>query len=259
MPINFHASSNRNSYADRHADDSWKRFVSALVEIPGKEVADIACGGGIYSIAFAELGAAHVTGVDFSQGMLEAARAFSRDYPTISFQEGNALATGLPSASVDVILERALTHHLKIEELPIAFAEARRLLKPGGTLLIQNRTPKDCQLPGSATNPRGYFFERFPRLLEIEIGRRPDNETIQGALKQAGFTQIGEHHLLEHKEIFPDFEALAQNIRSRKGRSILHDLSDAELAELVAYMRERYQRHTGPIEETCWWTVWSAK
>lgn len=259
MPINFHAAKNRNSYTDRVADTSWKRFIGNFVEVEGKEVADIGCGGGIYSIAFAEMGAAHVIGVDFSREILSAAREYCQEYPSITFQQGSALVSGLPANSIDIILERALTHHLKAEELPDCFAEALRVLRPDGTLLVQNRTPEDCRLAGNATNPRGYFFECFPRLLDIEVGRRPDSATMQDALHKGGFTQIQEHHLLEHKETFDNFTALAETIRMRKGRSILHELSDGELETLISYMGECYRDHQGPIEEMCWWTVWSAQ
>lgn len=62
MPINFHGEENRLSYANRKADQSWIDFVGRLVEIKGKKVLEIGCGGGIYCKAMAELGAASVTG-----------------------------------------------------------------------------------------------------------------------------------------------------------------------------------------------------
>lgn len=42
--------------------------------IEGKRVLDLGCGPGHYSIALARAGAAHVTGIDFAQGMIDRAR-----------------------------------------------------------------------------------------------------------------------------------------------------------------------------------------
>ena len=104
MPIDFHDEKNRHSYAQREADRSWREAIQELVHVTGRAVLDIGCGGGIYSRALAEMGAAHVTGVDFSQEMLAAATEYSRDYPQIRFVAGNALDTGLPGEEYDLIL-----------------------------------------------------------------------------------------------------------------------------------------------------------
>ncbi|SDN00730.1 hypothetical protein [Paenibacillus jilunlii] len=48
----------------------------------------------------------------------------------------------------------------------------------------------------------------------------------------------------------------------RKGRSILHELTDNELVELVSFMKERLgtvQPTVQPIEEKDRWTVWVAE
>ena len=66
MPIDFHAAENRYTYARRQVDSAWKEMVQDMVAVQGKQVADIGCGGGLYTAAFAEMGAGEVTGVDFS-------------------------------------------------------------------------------------------------------------------------------------------------------------------------------------------------
>ncbi len=262
MPINFHEKRNRQSYALREADRSWREAIQEMVNVSGLNVLDIGSGGGIYSRALAEMGAAHVTGVDFSQEMLEEARAQSQGYAQVEFVSGNALATGLPGEEYDLIVERALIHHLAQADLEEAFREAFRLLRPGGTLLIQDRTPEDILLPGSKRHIRGYFFERYPRLMRKEIERRPELDLVLQALNHAGFVRTNAEKLWETRARYPDLAALAEDLLNRTGRSILHELSDAELQDLVDFIRQEVQSQLRPGEEIVEedrWTVWSGK
>ena len=262
MPIDFHAEKNRESYALREADQSWREAIQELVNVAGRNVLDIGSGGGIYSRALLEMGAAHVTGVDFSEEMLGAAAENSRDYKEIHYVVGNALDTGLPSEEYDLILERALIHHLAHADLERAFREAFRLLLPGGMLLVQDRTPEDCLLPGSKTNIRGYFFSRYPRLIRKEVERRPEMDTVLQAMQRAGFSRINSQKLWETHARYPNIDALAQDLLNRTGRSILHDLTDTELQDLVDSIREQLQGQIKPQEEITEedrWTVWSAR
>jgi ubiquinone/menaquinone biosynthesis C-methylase UbiE len=258
VPIDFHAAQNRYTYASREADPAWRQAISKIVAVNGKNALDIGGGGGIYIKALAQMGATHVTGVDFSREMLLGAQEYCQGYDNITFKVGSALATGLPDEQYDFVLERALTHHLKPEELPTCFAEARRLLRSGGVFIVQNRTPQDCSLPGDTTHLRGYYFERYPRLLTREIARRPDSATMFAALQQAGFHTIEERKLWETVKVYPDITALANELLARTGRSILHELSDDELCSLVDYIRERFTNYDQQIVEQGRWTLWIA-
>jgi ubiquinone/menaquinone biosynthesis C-methylase UbiE len=165
VPIDFRDPANRRTYSGREADTSWRDAAVALVDPAGARVVDIGCGGGTYVRAWHELGAATVTGVDSSAPILEAAEASNGHLPGVSFRRGDAAATGLDADCADVVFERALIHH--VPDLDSVAAEAARILRPGGVLLIQDRTPEDVAQPGSATQPRGWFFDVFPRLLDV--------------------------------------------------------------------------------------------
>lgn len=182
MGIDFHDQHNQGTYATRSADEGWVQAVARTVDLHGRRVADIGCGGGIYSTAMAQYGAGRVVGVDFSARMVADAqqRAETLGVANVEFRQGTAERTGLPSGSADIVLQRALVHHL--DSLPEAFAEARRLLDDGGVLLVQDRTIDDILLPPSPEHLRGWFFEQFPRLIEIEARRRPSAEQIEAAL-----------------------------------------------------------------------------
>jgi ubiquinone/menaquinone biosynthesis C-methylase UbiE len=254
MTIDFHAEANRTTYARRDADAGWAEAMRGLLDPAGKRVADIGCGGGIYSQAWRALGAADVVGVDFSAQMVAAAREHAASQAGLAFRQGDAANTGLPAHERNIVFERALIHHLDRYE-PV-FAEAHRLLVPGGRLIVQDRTPADVSLPGTAEHPRGWFFERFPKLLAIETGRRPTGETVERALQATGFKDVRSLTLWEVRRTYTSIDEFDRDLAARTGRSILHALDDGELRQLIDFIRARIG--PPPIVEKDRWTIWSA-
>jgi SAM-dependent methyltransferase len=254
MPIDFHAEANRRTYSDRRVDESWRTAVLRLVDPRSADVVDVGCGGGTYTRAWHELGAGTVTGVDFSEPILAAAREGHGDLPGVAFHQGDAAGTGLPEGCADVVFERALIHH--VPDLAAVAREAARLLRPGGVLLVQDRTPDDVAEPGSPEHPRGWLFEVFPRLLDVENARRPTAEEVAAALAAAGLTDVETHSLWEVRRRHADREEYLAEIAARTGRSILHELDDEELATLGAELRRRLT--DGPLVERDRWTIWRA-
>lgn len=255
MPIDFHAPSNRHTYAGRAADESWRRAMREITDPAGLDVVDVGCGGGTYSQAWLDLGAARVTGVDFSAEMLAAATEAAAGEERLRFVQGDATATGLPDGAADVVFARALIHHVADHG---AFArEARRLLRPGGLCIVQDRTADDVRRPGSPSHPRGWFFERFPRLLDVELGRRPQAAALAGELRGAGFADVSVRSLWEVRQVHPDREAFLAEISERRGRSLLHELDDEELEALVDHLRDRLPDE--PVTDADRWTLWVAR
>ena len=255
MPIDFADPANSRTYSGRDADPGWAELIGQLVEPAGAVVVDIGCGGGTYTRAWSQLGARRVVGVDSSAPLLASAREDHGALPGVEFVEGDAAATGLPDGEADVVFERALVHH--IADLGPLIAEARRLLRPGGTYLVQDRTPDDVAVPGSPEHPRGWLFEVFPRLLEIENGRRRGADALAGEMVAGGFSEVTTSPLREVRRRHASREDYLAEIRTRTGRSILHDLDDLELDHLVAELRRRLP--DGPLAEQDRWTLWSAR
>jgi ubiquinone/menaquinone biosynthesis C-methylase UbiE len=255
MTINFHSQANKATYTGRAASDEWRRCISELAEIRDRTVADIGCGGGIYARALVELGAAYVFAVDFSTVMLEAAREHCTGIEAISFHHGTADATGLDDKLCDLVLERALIHH--VNAYAQNFSEIRRILRPGGVFIVQDRTMEDVLQPPSAEHIRGYFFEAFPRLRETEMARRPDGKKVRQALETSGFCRVRTRSLWETRQVYANMTALGEDILRRQGRSILHALTDDELHRLVHYLQERMPE--GPLVEKDRWTLWVAE
>ncbi|MCC8368332.1 class I SAM-dependent methyltransferase [Xenorhabdus sp. PB61.4] len=256
MAIDFNAKENRHTYLGRDAQQEWYDIIHSLTEPKGKDIADIGCGGGIYSRAWANLGAKSITCVDFSDQMLADAAENTQELKNITLKKGNALHTGLPANSQDIIFERALIHHISEEDRVICFAEANRLLRSGGIYILQDRTVQDVNLPGSPEHIRGYIFDVYPHLRDFENQRRPDTHNVINGFKEVGFRHVNTLSFLEKRATYNNFSQLADDFRLRKGRSILHELSDKEIAYLVDYIENTLPSLTNIVEND-YWTIWT--
>jgi len=248
----------KDTYTKRNADDSWKKLIKQYVDVRNKSVTDIGCGGGIYSIALSELGAQNVIGIDQSENMLEGAMGNCKEYQNIKFQIGSATETNLKSEEVDVVLERALIHHIKEKDLKNCFNEVKRILKENGQFIIQDRTIEDCLLKGSSEHIRGYFLEFFPKLVEKDISRRHDSIKVNENLIEAGFKEVKEITFWEYRKTYYSKNELKEEILSRNGRSILFFLNDNELDVLADKINEKVSEKF-PIIEKERWTIWIAR
>ena len=256
MAIDFHSGDSKHIYTGRSSHVSWYNFVSQFVDFRGRTAADIGCGGGIYSKTMVELGATQVQAVDFSDSILAGAVENCAGYPQICFGMGEAYDTELPTESCDIVLERALIHHLDC--LLKNFKEVFRILRPDGCCIVQDRTTENILSPPSAQHIRGHFYSVFPRLRELESKRRPTSDAVVTDLTASGFLGIEAHTFWEIRKVHEDFASLAQELSSRTGRSILHELGDAEIQRLIEAIRRSCEFEM-PIVERDSWTVWIAR
>ena len=119
--------------ARRLVDALW----SALDLAPGVRVADVPCGAGRHSLAFAERGA-RVTGVDLSPLMLRCAAEACRSLPVPpSFVRGDLRRVPLTGGFQLVVNIFSSIGYFEDEAgNRVAFAELARLLAPGGVLVM---------------------------------------------------------------------------------------------------------------------------
>ena len=173
---------------------------------PGMQLLDVACGTGLMTLAAARIlgSAATITGVDPSEGMLAVAR---RRLPA-RFVAGRAEALPVPDGSFDFLtMGYALRH---VSDLRTTFEEFRRVLRPGGRVLILEVT-KPANRVGAFLF-RVYFQRVFPFLARL-FTRSPDTgammlyfwetmdacvrpEAVLQELRAAGFTQVARQRML---------------------------------------------------------------
>jgi len=101
-------------------------------------VADLGCGTGGLLEALSPF-VASVVGVDSSAAMLSAARKRTARLPNVRLERGAMEALPLDDASLDAALVVLVLHHLP--EPARALAEAARVLRPGGRLVVMDMQP----------------------------------------------------------------------------------------------------------------------
>ena len=115
---------------------SWAAWARALGHLlPPLDVADIGCGEGYLTLEAARW-ARTVTGIDRSDDVLERAKSIGlrRGVTNVEWKKGDFARLPLRDASVDVALLSQVLHHAGDPER--AVAEAVRILRPGGRLLV---------------------------------------------------------------------------------------------------------------------------
>jgi arsenite methyltransferase len=100
---------------------------------PGEQVLDVGSGPGFLAAEMAqEVGPdGRVAGVDPSDSMLALARQRTAE---AEFQPGGALELPFADASFDVVVSTQVLEY--VEDVASALSEARRVLRPGGRLLV---------------------------------------------------------------------------------------------------------------------------
>ncbi len=115
-----------------------------------KDIVDLGCSVGMSTFTLQEtFPDAHLTGVDLSPYFLAVAayRTAQRRQKTAQFSDpawihASAEATGLPSASYDLVSACLMFHELPQVAACEILREARRLLRPDGYLAIMDMNPK---------------------------------------------------------------------------------------------------------------------
>ena len=104
----------------------------------GDRILDVGCGTGYFVRMLAEIAGAQgsVVGVDAAPEMIAHASSRSRSAANVSFEVGSAGALSFPAASFDVVVSSLTMHHVAPAEQLAAVQEMRRVLRPGGALLI---------------------------------------------------------------------------------------------------------------------------
>jgi SAM-dependent methyltransferase len=154
-------------------------------------ICDLGCGPG-QTAAYLHMRGTNVFGLDLSPGMIEQAR---RLHPDITFEQGDMRALKLDTDSLGGIVAFYCIIHIPRGEVTDVLQELKRVLKPGGRLLVgfhrgQGVLHRD-ELWGKAVSLDFTLFEA---------------EEMNGYLQEAGFT-VEE---IIQREPYPEIEYPSQ-------------------------------------------------
>ena len=150
---------------DENTAEHLHRYALAMELCKGRDILDIASGEGYGSNLLAEL-ANTVVGVDISNEAVDHAQAKYKK-SNLRYIKGSADRIPLDSNSVDLVVSfETLEHHDMHEEM---FAEIKRVLRPGGTLLMS--TPEKLyysDIPNyqNAYHVKELYLEQFMALAQ---------------------------------------------------------------------------------------------
>lgn len=175
-------------------DRRWRRLAAGAVVHPGDEVLDACCGTGDLAIA-AESAGGRVTGLDFSERMLERAR---RKSATVSWVRGDV--TALPFADQSFDAATVGFGIRNVEELETGLRELARVLRPGGRLgCLEITRPRgllrpffrlwfDALVPlAGRVLPGGAAYTYLP----ASVRRFPGPVDLAEAMRRSGFEEVG--------------------------------------------------------------------
>src|SRR5271170_87322 len=183
-------------------DRRWRRETAAIARPSGAFALDIATGTGDLAIELARQGARGVVGADFCVDMLtaaidKAARTDAAD--KLAFVAGDATRLPFHDDTFDCIVNGFMLRN--VTDLPAAFGELGRVLKPGGRLACLDLTPprgalhglfgfyigRIVPLLGGAVS--GHYFAY--RWLGQSLRPHPDADTMAAIMRAAGLGEVG--------------------------------------------------------------------
>jgi demethylmenaquinone methyltransferase / 2-methoxy-6-polyprenyl-1,4-benzoquinol methylase len=174
-------------------DRRWRRETASAVVQPGDRVLDVCCGTGDLALAATQAGG-KVTGLDFSEPMLERARLKSSGLDWVS---GDALALPFADGSFDAVTIGFGLRNLADAEKGLR--EMLRVLRPGGRVAILEITrPRGLLAPfyrlwfdgviplAGKVLPGGSAYAYLP----ASVRRFPDPQGLAKLMDDAGFEEI---------------------------------------------------------------------
>ncbi|MCC0097606.1 methyltransferase domain-containing protein [Streptomyces flavotricini] len=215
-----------DSFAEMFSAETENSLVNAYYERPamlalagdltGRRVLDAGCGSGPLSAALRDRGAV-VTGIDASAGMLALARRRLGDDVALHVVD---LSDPLPfdDDAFDDVVASLVLHYL--EDWGPTLAELRRVLRPGGRLIVSVSHPfvayahRDPRPDYHATTSYNFDWILNGQSVPMKFWRRPLH-AMTGAFTTAGFrlSVISEPQPdPAARELFPDgFQDLSAN------------------------------------------------
>lgn len=198
---------------------------SVIPSLAGIRILDVGCGSGGLARLLAEEGA-EVTGIDPNPQALTAARTLA---PAARFEAASAEALPFEDAAFDVVLVVNALHHVPLHAMDRALAEAGRVARPGGWLIVLE--------PLAAGN----FFQAL-RVVEDETAVRLAAQNALARAIESNRLRLEKTTSYVRREVFADvaqFFARIVAIDPAREATIQANREAANAAALAAAQRDK--------------------
>ena len=178
-------------YLRHYAEVPLHRLVPGLCGMqPGMAVLDIGCGSGTVLAEIArQFPGGRLTGVDPTPAMIETAKHSLAGMDNVSLYPSGAESLPLADDSIDVAIAVCTLHHWG--DMVAGLAEVRRVLKPGGRLVVVD------EIWDEWPDDEAALAELPPQTEGQSHCQLLDGLQVSAALTAAGFDDVS---LREHRE-----------------------------------------------------------
>lgn len=227
----------------KHRLEVYLPFLANLRDLIGcNKALDLGCGRGEWLELLQEQGYQAV-GVDIDDSMLEACRERGlevKTYDAITYLEG------LPDESLAVVSAFHLVEHIPFDALQVLVAEAKRVLQPGGLLILETPNPENlavgaCHFYLDPTHQRpippdlliftteyaAFYRSKILRLQETKSLMLEEAPNLMSVLAGAS----------------PDYAVVAQKNGSEKAIEGLQAAFDLDFGLSLDTLAARFQNH----------------
>jgi SAM-dependent methyltransferase len=229
-PVNYNSIA--TSYDTRWARERYEGVEEAIVEFVGGpeagSVFEVGCGTGHW-LTLLRARAVRVAGMDLSAGMLQVAQQKNLVGRLV---QGRAEAVPLASHSVDRLYCINALHHFT--DRSAFLAEAKRVLRPGGGLLVVGLDPHD-------EAQRWWIYDHFDRALDLDRVRYPSVADLRAAMLAAGFEGCSTRPVQRFAETVSLRSALVTGHTDRSSTSQLMVISDLAYEEGMRSLHEKQE------------------
>jgi ubiquinone/menaquinone biosynthesis C-methylase UbiE len=220
-------------YGTRNIDE-WT--VEELKPQAGYKILDVGCGAGKQCFLYSDYtkGQADITGGDFSEELLEKARARNAergDKCKFVFLDFNT-AFDFPENEFDLVSSAFAIYYAA--DLKFTFGEARRVLKPGGRLFVTGPLPQNKQL----------FYDIIREATDKPIPPMPGSSRFESEIFATikGLFERTEMLRFENPIIFPAVKPFIDYTRASLSE-------DRRLWTSMFNSKEEYETLIGSIEK----------
>ncbi|HVX88112.1 MAG TPA: methyltransferase domain-containing protein [Gemmatimonadales bacterium] len=241
-----HVARNYHKYIVPGFRPASRALCDALRIGSGDRVLDVACGPGTLALEAARLGAAQVTGVDFSAEMIALARRDGAGLGQVEFLEGEATALPVLSESFDVA---ASAFGIIFSPHPrAAVADLHRTVVPGGRAGI---------LSWSRSGTTGEYYEKiYHHIPRLDASHDPYDWGVRGQARKWFGEWFGylEFQMIEVPFTAPSAREAWEVLRVSTGRVALayEKLDPSARQRMDAEMIEYFGRYTSDGGQVYW-------